>query len=62
MPESEREDAAGKCGEEGGVVVGGWVGGWRGHPANWVCSLIKLDAGELRGLPVALHINDRSAF
>lgn len=25
MPESEREDAAGKCGEEEGLW---WVGGW----------------------------------
>lgn len=32
------------------------------HPANWVCSLINSKAGELRGCPVALHINDVSAF
>lgn len=33
-----------------------------GHTANWVCSLINSKAGELRGCPVALHINDLSAF
>lgn len=57
MPVSELSSAErGRGRGHGGEV------GQGGHPANWVCSLIKSKAGELRGCPVALHINDLSAF
>lgn len=50
-----------QCVERGhGRVASDGGGGL--HPANWVCSLINSKAGELRGCPVALHINDLSAF